>query len=73
MKFDIPNNNIFPITNLNNPEVWIEYHRLIISRNNDDFTFRGQVALIDSCIPDGCKVRNRFNEDKTERIWEYLM
>lgn len=55
------------------PEIWVEYHRLIIKRNNCDFVFRSQVALIDKLIPGNIKTRTRFSEDHKERVWEYLM
>ncbi len=64
-KFDIPNNDIFPITNLIEPEVWIEYLRL--PRNNN-----GCVNVIAMRIPKGVKVRCTIVETG-QYVWEYLM
>ena len=62
--FDIPKNDIFPITNLNEPEVWIEYLRV------DNGIYISGVNMI---IPPNVKVRCRGIVNSDVQVWEYLM
>ncbi len=55
------------------PEVWIEYQR--IDMNKDNFSRRSFADAIHryELMPDGCFVRTITDTETKESVWEYLM
>ena len=61
------------INQLVEPEVWIEYQR--VNLNKDNFARRSFADAIHryDLMPDGCIVRAWKDTKTGESVWEYLM
>ncbi len=59
-------------TKLIEPEVWVEYQRATLDKDN--FSRISFADAIHRCnlMPDGCIIRTRSGK-KGEKVWEYLL
>ena len=55
------------------PEVWIEYQRIDLRKDNFSRRSWADAIYRYDLMPDGCFVRKRTDIKTKETVWEYLL